>query len=107
MELGQPSSFVLFKEKPIDVAGCWPPSALVTIRSQGLKSCTNPGLPPAVSCMCRLDEVAFHFSFTYYSMLGGGQGSNSLSQLAGLYTDHSVSPPSFEQLLLLLLLLLC
>lgn len=39
----------------------------------------------------RLDEIAFHFSFTYYSMLGGGQGPNGLNQLAALYLDHSVS----------------
>jgi hypothetical protein len=44
-----------------------------------------------LSCVSRLDEVAFHFSFTYYSMLGGAQGVNGLSQLAGLYLDHSVS----------------
>ena len=40
---------------------------------------------------CRLDEIAYHFSFTYYSMLGGGQGPDGLNQLAGLYLDHSVS----------------
>lgn len=44
------------------------------------------GLPFCADC--RLDEIAFHFSFTYYSMLGGGQG---LNQLAALYLDHSVS----------------
>ena len=40
---------------------------------------------------CRLDEIAYHFSFTYYSMLGGGQGPNGLAQLSALYVDHSVS----------------
>lgn len=42
----------------------------------------------------RLDEIAYHFSFTYYSMLGGGQGPNGLAQLSALYVDHSVSPCS-------------
>lgn len=35
--------------------------------------------------------MAYHFSFTYYCMLGGEQGPNGLSQLAALYLDHSVS----------------
>eukprot|EP00879_Flechtneria_rotunda_P015239 GHRR01015930.1.p1 GENE.GHRR01015930.1~~GHRR01015930.1.p1 ORF type:complete len:285 (+),score=79.01 GHRR01015930.1:658-1512(+) len=38
----------------------------------------------------KLDEIAFHFSFTYYSLLSGGQGSRGLEQLAPLYLDHSI-----------------
>jgi len=45
-------------------------------------------------CTCwllhRLDEIAYHFSFTYYSMLSGGHGPDGLGQLAALYLDHSV-----------------
>lgn len=71
-------------------------------RSQGLRLVTNVVVVPtplfvmrsniaAPPKPCRLDEVAFHFSFTYYNMLGGGQGPAGLSQLAALYLDHSVS----------------
>lgn len=54
--------------------------------------CAEAGVYVLCPCwlLCRLDEIAYHFSFTYYSMLSGGHGPDGLGQLAALYLDHSV-----------------
>lgn len=45
----------------------------------------------SVSCN-RMDEIAYHFSFTYFKMLSDAWAhGGALQQMMCLYEDHSVS----------------